>query len=751
MDTAKIFKALVVLGVPGVALGVFYLLLRGFGFQFETIDATWAAIIAIIFLIVVGGVTLFALHRFAPTASEQVSGPQQIPHAKDQLPTKVIKILFLAANPTDSTPLRLDEEGRAIDQKLRQTDRRDDFEVKQQWAVRAADLQGYLLRHQPDIVHFSGHGGTSSEIILEDESGSSQAVSGAALSNLFSLLKGNIKCVVLNACYSETQAQAIADHIDCVVGMSKAIGDKAAISFAEAFYQALGYGKSVQEAFDLGRNQIDLEGLDEQDTPKLLVKKNNAKQIVFQDTSPKTISPGERSGGERRKLDPKVIIGSLLSLLILTVSIIAISLLGLTSAFNRPDTLSSMANMPENGFNIAAVEFVDNTSELDQNVARIVFSHLQETLEEEYDKSEFDDVNIKFYNIEDFFLDQEISFVKVGDTDRIERFAQDVNAQFVIYGKVVVVREIVNVDPKCQIPENFRAKADVMSAISGRCEINLPSDLALEELTRRDSKVNQEITERYGILIEFSKAIYFLHNTRLAEARIAIEDALSHAEKYDNFRGKEVLYIIASHIALLQEDESGATEFLQKAWAIIETIRDDPEYIGQDYLNEIIARAYLSEGNIQYIKYDCEAALASYEKALEQIGDIHSGVYISEKAHYNMGNIYGWLVQILEEPEDLSDAAVSCRGRIPGNQLDFVEKSLDHYQKVIDSYDRVSDSRSNPSASIMELGARSYYYTGFIYYYIDNRDKANEAFDNCSQIKQKFEPNELQCNPPNLK
>ena len=87
--------------------------------------------------------------------------------------------------------------------------------------------------------------------------------------------------MVLNACYSESQAQAIAKHIDCVIGMSNAIGDEAAISFAAAFYQALGYGRSVQAAFDLGCVQIDLENLDEQDTPKLLAFSNTPGNITF--------------------------------------------------------------------------------------------------------------------------------------------------------------------------------------------------------------------------------------------------------------------------------------------------------------------------------------------------------------------------------------------------------------------------------------------------------------------------------------
>lgn len=194
-----------------------------------------------------------------------------------------IKILFLAANPSDSSRLRLDEEIRSIDHALRQAEFRDKFEIEQHWAVRVIDLQGYLLRHKPDIVHFSGHGTPASEIILEDSQGKSQPVSSRALSQLFSVLKDNIRCVVLNACYSEQQAQAIAAHIECVVGMSKAIGDTAALSFAEAFYQALGYGRDLKTAFDLGCLQIDLKNLDEQDTPRLLTLNGAPEDIVFVD------------------------------------------------------------------------------------------------------------------------------------------------------------------------------------------------------------------------------------------------------------------------------------------------------------------------------------------------------------------------------------------------------------------------------------------------------------------------------------
>ena len=199
-----------------------------------------------------------------------------------KLAQKPVKILFLAANPKDTDRLRLDEEIREIDHALRQAKFRDKFDIAQHWAVRVAELQGLLLRHEPDIVHFSGHGSTKGEIMLEDGvAGESQTASLRALSRLFELLNDNIRCVILNACYTKPQAEEIAKHVPCVIGMSKAIGDAAAIQFASAFYQALGYGRNIRTAFELGCGQIDLVGLNEQDTPQLLAKNKLSEEMVF--------------------------------------------------------------------------------------------------------------------------------------------------------------------------------------------------------------------------------------------------------------------------------------------------------------------------------------------------------------------------------------------------------------------------------------------------------------------------------------
>jgi hypothetical protein len=183
----------------------------------------------------------------------------------------MITILLLASSPANSPILRLDAEAREIDNALREADLRDRFSIEKHLAVRVQDLQPLLLRYEPDIVHFCGHGNQANEILVEDDHGLVHPIPTEALSELFALLGENTRCVVLNICNSESQARAIAQHIGYVVGMSSQIDDHAAILFSRAFYRALGYGKSVEVAFNLGRLEIAAQGLQAREIP-ILVK-----------------------------------------------------------------------------------------------------------------------------------------------------------------------------------------------------------------------------------------------------------------------------------------------------------------------------------------------------------------------------------------------------------------------------------------------------------------------------------------------
>lgn len=187
------------------------------------------------------------------------------------------KILLLAANPKDTSLLQLSQEMREIDREVHQAKFGAQFTFEPKAAVRLRDLSAYLDEVRPDIVHFSGHGNVAAEIVLEDDSGNSHPVSREAIKGIFSLLKGKIRCVVLNACYAEAQADVLAEEIDCVVGIFGTINDTAAIAFAREFYRQLANGKDVGTAFKLGRAQIP----NGQHQARLLAYKANPAKLVF--------------------------------------------------------------------------------------------------------------------------------------------------------------------------------------------------------------------------------------------------------------------------------------------------------------------------------------------------------------------------------------------------------------------------------------------------------------------------------------
>lgn len=191
------------------------------------------------------------------------------------------KILFLAANPQDTGRLALDEEVRAIQKRLQGGEAGSRFVFCAEWALRADELPAVVMRHKPDIVHFSSHGSQSGELILSSTEGQATPVAAATLARLFALL-GGVRCVVLNACYSQSQAAAIAATVPAVIGMSRALPDKAALSFAAGFYEALSFGKSIQAAFELARVQIELAELgDQREIPHLILRPGAEMEPLF--------------------------------------------------------------------------------------------------------------------------------------------------------------------------------------------------------------------------------------------------------------------------------------------------------------------------------------------------------------------------------------------------------------------------------------------------------------------------------------
>jgi hypothetical protein len=237
----------------------------------------------------VKSVFLEAFSNLARSSCDPVGGSESMNQKAAGIGSPAKTILFLGVNPKDSRRLRLDEEVRKIEQGLERSQRRDQFKIVQKWAVTDDDLRRAMLDYEPEIVHFAGHGTGAGEgdpgrdmvlagradqggLAFEDHTGHVRQVSGEFLARLFELFADSVKCVVLNACYSEDQAEAIARHIDCVVGMKADIQDEAAIKFAVGFYDALGAGKDYEKAFKFGCSTIEPKGVPESLTPVLKKK-----------------------------------------------------------------------------------------------------------------------------------------------------------------------------------------------------------------------------------------------------------------------------------------------------------------------------------------------------------------------------------------------------------------------------------------------------------------------------------------------
>ena len=197
------------------------------------------------------------------------------------------KVLILTAIPEG---LRLDKEIRDIVEAIRRAVKRDKWEIKIITAVRPQDIRRALAEEQPSIVHFCGHGMEDGSLVLEDNSGNHKAVSPFGLAALFKLHANHVKCVLLNACYSEKAAVAISQHIDYTIGMNQPIGDNGAIVFAVGFYDGLGYENPdsldiIQRAFEEGLVAIQMEDVSQGQIPVLKRKLESNENSIPEPTT----------------------------------------------------------------------------------------------------------------------------------------------------------------------------------------------------------------------------------------------------------------------------------------------------------------------------------------------------------------------------------------------------------------------------------------------------------------------------------
>src|SRR5947207_11648766 len=171
-----------------------------------------------------------------------------------------IKLLFLSAQPNIDEcsdrelgyideRLRSDRELGYIDSKIRAGLNPHAFEIVTAPALQRTELSTALMRHRPQIVHFSGHSDAEFGIYLEDDRGVVAPVSGVELAELFAIVRGTIRIVFLNSCESAAVARPFQHFVDHTIAMNGRISDGGAIALATEFYNALSMSESVPSAF----------------------------------------------------------------------------------------------------------------------------------------------------------------------------------------------------------------------------------------------------------------------------------------------------------------------------------------------------------------------------------------------------------------------------------------------------------------------------------------------------------------------
>ena len=170
--------------------------------------------------------------------------------------TDKLRILLLTTDSLDQFYMRSGEEHRIIENRVYAGSHRDQFEVVVRPAMKMSDLIEELLRYDPQVVHLIADGRAGEGILLEDDRAEARAVGAQEMADLIRRPNGKIRLLFLSVCHTQEHARVISQDIDYVIGMRGEAEEETALALARHFYQALAYGKTVEDAFNIAINQL---------------------------------------------------------------------------------------------------------------------------------------------------------------------------------------------------------------------------------------------------------------------------------------------------------------------------------------------------------------------------------------------------------------------------------------------------------------------------------------------------------------
>jgi hypothetical protein len=162
-----------------------------------------------------------------------------------------MRILYLASNPTEQVSLALEREMTELQRRLMAVDRLGTIVFKPLPHLKIDELSTVITEFRPDVVHLSVHGHRRGVVFADGED--EKFVTIPHFVAQFKAVKLKPKLVYLSACDGDKLAKALSEVVPFVLAMTDKVTNEAAIRSAVKFYEWLGGGSTIQEAYDIAR------------------------------------------------------------------------------------------------------------------------------------------------------------------------------------------------------------------------------------------------------------------------------------------------------------------------------------------------------------------------------------------------------------------------------------------------------------------------------------------------------------------
>lgn len=199
-------------------------------------------------------------------AEKEVAQLREMPSPK----AENLRVLMLGAS--SEGELRVGREQQRIQKAVRYARHRDLIEIKAYPAATTDDLLDGITGFRPHVVHFSGH--SNADLVVfeddKDERHEGVVVRAEAFARAVKATDDPPLLILLNSCHSASQIDRLVDGVaPFAIGMSDAINDGDAITYAGQFYAAITNGQSINAAHLSAQAALELNGLEGADLPVL--------------------------------------------------------------------------------------------------------------------------------------------------------------------------------------------------------------------------------------------------------------------------------------------------------------------------------------------------------------------------------------------------------------------------------------------------------------------------------------------------